>query len=74
MCGIFGVFGFRNNSLEKARAALTSLTHRGPDQSGEWYEPEIYLGHRRLSIIDLSENAKQPMVDHDNSVGLSVNG
>jgi asparagine synthase (glutamine-hydrolysing) len=74
MCGIFGIFGFQNNCLEKAQSALVSLIHRGPDQAGEWYEPGIYLGHRRLSIIDLSENGKQPMIDNEQKVVLCVNG
>ncbi len=74
MCGIFGVVGFRKSEITHAREALHSLEHRGPDQWGEWYDDQVYLGHRRLSIIDLSENARQPMVDERNGVVIAVNG
>lgn len=72
MCGIFGYTGFKKEELEKARRSLNTLSHRGPDQWGDWYDDNIYIGHRRLSIIDLSENAKQPMEDHD--IVIAVNG
>lgn len=72
MCGIFGYTGFKEKELEKARRSLNVLAHRGPDQWGDWYDDNIYIGHRRLSIIDLSENAKQPMENHD--VVIAVNG
>ncbi len=74
MCGIFGVFQFRLDKLEKAREGVKALTHRGPDQHGEWYDNRIYLGHRRLSIIDLSENGRQPMIDNEQEVIICVNG
>lgn len=71
MCGIFGV---TRPYLEQARAALATLTHRGPDQTGEWCDSGLYIGHRRLSILDLSENGRQPMSDDDESVVVAVNG
>ncbi len=74
MCGIFGVVGFAKSELEQARRSLHTLEHRGPDQWGEWFDESIYLGHRRLSIIDLSERARQPMVDSRNGVVIAVNG
>jgi len=43
------------------KSALDRLAHRGPDGHGVWKEEKIMLGHRRLSIIDLSDQAKQPM-------------
>lgn len=74
MCGIFGVFQFKADELDQARKGLRELAHRGPDQDGEWFEPNIYLGHRRLSIIDLSENGRQPMVSDIHGLVLCING
>ena len=62
MCGILGTVGFKNDS----RFDLSLLEHRGPDGSGIWSSPDdefpVMLGHTRLSIIDLSEEANQPML------------
>jgi asparagine synthase (glutamine-hydrolysing) len=60
MCGIFGIYG--NFTENDARSALNTLIHRGPDEWGEYISQDkrIYLGHRRLSIIDLSAG-KQPI-------------
>ncbi len=76
MCGIFGVLAPRAAGLtsEAARRALADLAHRGPDDEG-WYEtPEIVLGHRRLSIMDLSSAGHQPMANEDGTVWLTFNG
>jgi asparagine synthase (glutamine-hydrolysing) len=53
-----------------------TLTHRGPDDFGVWVDPEgtCALAHRRLSIIDLSDKGRQPMVTPDGAVGLVFNG
>lgn len=51
-----------------------TLVHRGPDQKGAWVGEGISLGHRRLSIIDLSEQARQPMPNEDHTVWLVYNG
>jgi asparagine synthase (glutamine-hydrolysing) len=72
MCGIFGYVG--EVSQEKALSCLIELEHRGPDGSGVWSEPGITLGHRRLSILDLSENGKQPMSSIDGRYQLTFNG
>ncbi|GAC1419470.1 MAG: asparagine synthase (glutamine-hydrolyzing) [Flavisolibacter sp.] len=59
MCGILGVLGkIDGPSFQKC---LDTIIHRGPDGEGTWSDGVITLGHRRLSIIDLSENGKQPM-------------
>jgi asparagine synthase (glutamine-hydrolysing) len=50
------------------------LVHRGPDQDGIFCDDNVSLGHRRLSIIDLSENGRQPMFNEDKSVCLIFNG
>jgi asparagine synthase (glutamine-hydrolysing) len=75
MCGLFGIA--RNDvldeaSLERARDALDTLVHRGPDGSGEYVADGVFLGHRRLSILDTSDAGRQPMVA--NGVAVTVNG
>jgi len=71
MCGICG-FNWKDESL--ARAMAQSLVHRGPDQEGVFCSEQISLAHRRLSIIDLSENGRQPMISEDGNVVLIFNG
>jgi asparagine synthase (glutamine-hydrolysing) len=51
-----------------------SLTHRGPDDRGTWHDTRIALGHRRLSVIDLSPAGRQPMGNEDGTVQLVFNG
>lgn len=67
MCGIFGfslVRPLREADVALGRRGTAALAHRGPDGHGEWTGAArgLYLGHRRLSIIDLSEANAQPMV------------
>ncbi len=71
MCGLFGI---THPELIRARKALDTLTHRGPNQSGEWSNQDLYIGHRRLSILDLSENGRQPMLASSTGVVIAVNG
>ena len=77
MCGLFG-YSARDNRLTENLSALHQardmLTHRGPDQAGEWHDDAVYLGHRRLSILDLSEAGRQPMASDDGKVVITVNG
>ena len=66
MCGFAGIVDFRHNlgpdALERAIGAMTaSLAHRGPDAAGAVVEEGLAFGHRRLSIIDVSETGAQPM-------------
>ncbi len=71
MCGIAGFF---NSSLTKANALecieqmLQSIAHRGPDARGTWWHEGLMLGHNRLSIIDLSHEADQPMLYMGNAI------
>jgi asparagine synthase (glutamine-hydrolysing) len=51
-----------------------ALAHRGPDAEGLWTSGRAALGHRRLSIIDLSPEANQPLLNEDGTVGAVVNG
>lgn len=65
MCGIFGMFLKRPltpEDLERGRRSTQILAHRGPDGQGEWFDEAagVFLGHRRLSIIDLSTASDQP--------------
>lgn len=59
--------------IAAARCALNSIAHRGPDASGEWRDREVFLGHRRLSIIDLATGA-QPMESADGRYIVVFNG
>lgn len=74
MCGIFGFTGYDKRQLVNARAALNVLAHRGPDQWNDFYDEKIYMGHQRLSILDLSDQGKQPMISPDKKVIIAVNG
>ena len=77
MCGIAGLFHPDvPKPVDPARieAMASVLAHRGPDGSGVWTAPGIGLGHRRLSIIDLSDAAAQPMLTPDRRLALSFNG
>ncbi|VVB81093.1 Glutamine--fructose-6-phosphate aminotransferase [isomerizing] [uncultured archaeon] len=71
MCGITG-FNWSDEKLLKK--ATSCLAHRGPDQEGHFSDKEVSLGHRRLSIIDLSEKGRQPMCNEDSSVWIVFNG
>jgi asparagine synthase (glutamine-hydrolysing) len=72
MCGIAGLAGPAYDSC----FPLDALAHRGPDQQGEWRSPndKIWLGHRRLSILDLSMSARQPMECLDGRYIITFNG
>lgn len=72
MCGICGFYGIRDRQLLAAMSGV--LVHRGPDDSGLYEDEFVGLGHRRLSIIDLSPQGKQPMSNEDKSVWLVFNG
>lgn len=77
MCGIFAMFLSRpltEADIAAARAATAQLRHRGPDAQGEWVDRAngVFLGHTRLSIIDLTSSSAQPM--HKAGCALSYNG
>ena len=61
MCGIAGIIGSQS-SVETVNAMSQLLRHRGPDGEGVWSSPGVVFGHRRLSILDLTEGGHQPMV------------
>ena len=76
MCGIAGIFdvtGKRPVSRDLVTRMNDSQLHRGPDEFGFHFEPGLGLGHRRLSIIDLS-TGQQPLYNEDRSVVIVYNG
>ena len=78
MCGIVGVLYKEKYIDETDRAslsrALKAITYRGPDGFGIWENKCVLLGHRRLSIIDLSEAGTQPLVDKERGLVITFNG
>ena len=73
MCGILGYFG--GSSLDfKHKTSLDLINHRGPDFKHEIIGETYYLGHTRLSILDLSNNGNQPMISKDGKFGIIFNG
>jgi asparagine synthase (glutamine-hydrolysing) len=73
MCGLIAFFHDGEQTPPAARRALESLRHRGPDEGGEWVEDGVFLGHRRLSIIDL-RTGQQPMRSADGRYVIVFNG
>lgn len=71
MCSING-FNFRNEDLIRKMVQITK--HRGPDDEGFYCDENFSLGHARLSIIDLSEKARQPIWNEDKSICVLCNG
>ncbi|MBX9786650.1 MAG: asparagine synthase (glutamine-hydrolyzing) [Alphaproteobacteria bacterium] len=71
MCGIVGAFGPSVRSLKgQCQIAVAALSHRGPDAEGSWFSEDgfCFLGHRRLTILDSSVAAAQPMVDKESAL------
>ncbi len=75
MCGIVGIFhnGLRHVDNPAVRRMTRALIHRGPDGEGFHAEPGIGLGHRRLSIIDLT-GGQQPLCNEDGTIWVTFNG
>ena len=79
MCGITGFFrpgGNPPTARDELLRMTSSLSHRGPDETGQWFDFEagIALGHRRLSILELSAAGSQPMTSHSGRYVLVTNG
>ena len=79
MCGISGFLKLENiKTVNLDRDDLLkmsrSLSHRGPDNNEVWVENNIYLGHTRLSILDLTENGNQPMLSRSQRFVITFNG
>ena len=76
MCGITGIHGQADaESWSAARRMTAALAHRGPDAEGHWTDDHnVVLGHRRLSILDTSEVANQPMTSYCGRFVIAFNG
>ncbi|HPG57148.1 MAG TPA: asparagine synthase (glutamine-hydrolyzing) [Candidatus Wallbacteria bacterium] len=80
MCGIVGALAFNNSNFEVDENYILkmrdTMVHRGPDGGGLWISSDrkVGLGHRRLSIIDLSAAADQPMCNEDGTLWIVFNG
>jgi asparagine synthase (glutamine-hydrolysing) len=77
MCGITGKHYFQADRQVETRlieAMTDSMSHRGPDDRGFYKRANVALGHRRLSILDLSDAGHQPMCNEDGSVWTVFNG
>ncbi|MCD6065604.1 MAG: asparagine synthase, glutamine-hydrolyzing [Bacteroidetes bacterium] len=77
MCGINGIVSAglpEQKGKELLLQMNACLSHRGPDADGTWNAANVFLGHRRLSIIDLSESSNQPMVSNDGRYVIIYNG
>jgi len=76
MCGIAGIFNLNGEPVSPVilRRMTDAISHRGPDGEGFYIDSFIGLGHRRLSIIDLSSAGHQPMVTSDGQYIISYNG
>ena len=74
MCGICGEIYWdgQQSSENRLKSMLATLEKRGPDDGGTWLQGNVGLGHRRLSIIDLSDGGHQPMLDKE--LSLVFNG
>jgi len=76
MCGLSGIYNLNQTAVseELLKKMSRQLAHRGPDGEGIFYEQNIGLGHQRLSILDLSENGKQPMFSNNKNWIVVFNG
>jgi asparagine synthase (glutamine-hydrolysing) len=77
MCGINGIYRFESGRQVDKHLLIRmrdTMTHRGPDGEGLFINSGVGLGHRRLSIIDLSENANQPFISNDGNLVVVLNG
>lgn len=76
MCGIAGIIGTSAHDHSIIGSMVAAVAHRGPDHQGTWIDDraEVALGHRRLSIVDLSPAGAQPMLSADGRLVLVFNG
>jgi asparagine synthase (glutamine-hydrolysing) len=77
MCGIAGIYhyqGDRRVDPDRLASMTDILAHRGPDDSGLYVSGPIGLGHRRLSIVDLSPAGRNPMPNEDETLWVTLNG
>jgi asparagine synthase (glutamine-hydrolysing) len=77
MCGVAGILNYKDETPADAdllQRMVTTIHHRGPDDGGLWVSGPVGLGHRRLTIVDLSPTGKQPMLAPNGTCAISYNG
>lgn len=76
MCGIAGFCNWKGDKKKNIEKMKERMLHRGPDAGGSWFseDGQVVLGHRRLSIVDLSETGAQPMTSHSGRYVIAYNG
>lgn len=76
MCGIAGFCNLKGDNYKNIEKMKERMFHRGPDAGGSYVseDGQVTLGHRRLSIVDLSENGAQPMTSHSGRYVIAYNG
>ena len=76
MCGFFGIIDYSGTlDIQRSKQALDTLKHRGPDHQKFWTDKKKYfLGHNRLSVIDLSSKANQPYFSSCGNAAIIFNG
>ena len=76
MCGIAGIFNLNRQPVahSQIKAMTDIISHRGPDGEGQYIDGSLALGHRRLSIIDLSHAGHQPMQTRNGRFIITYNG
>jgi asparagine synthase (glutamine-hydrolysing) len=76
MCGVSGIFHYAGGTADPDVVSRMTdvMVHRGPDDGGLWADGSVALGHRRLSVIDLSAAGHQPMCNPDASLFVTYNG
>jgi len=76
MCGIAGILYFKGPVPDQSviKRMTDAMAHRGPDAHNDYVQGRVALGHRRLSIIDLSDAANQPFADHTGRYRIVFNG
>ena len=74
MCGFVGFTNHINNAGQVIGDMMEAIRHRGPDAGGKYVDADIALGHRRLSIIDISAQGNQPLYSEDGKLVLCFNG
>jgi len=76
MCGIVGIYNFSSEPITESiiKKMADSIVHRGPDDEGIYQDNRVLLGHRRLSIIDLTSMGHQPMTNENGDIWIVFNG
>ena len=76
MCGICGEIKFDNTGIDKriSKKMINEISRRGPDNEGLFFNENVFLGHKRLSVIDVSKKSNQPMIDQFLKMIIVFNG